>query len=422
MDPCTQDLLRFLDGAPTPWHAVAEFGTRLEAEGWRACPDDRRWEAVPERGYVVRDGGSLIAWRGVDGSAALLEGATVIVAHTDSPALRLKPRGVHGRDGLVRARCEVYGGAILASFTDRPLRLAGRAVLRSDAGSRPVELPFRGALPQAAVHLNREVNEKGLRLDRQEEVVVLLGQEQDEMPPEGDWIQRVVANELRVEPEEVLAWELFAVDGGPAEPFGQDDVFFSSGRIDNLASCHAAIEALRRVEAPWRPMIVALFNHEEVGSSSWSGAAGRFFEDVWQRLAGSDPVPRVASRLWSVDVVHAANPAYERFDEPEHRVAMNAGPALKINANQRYVSDALGSAAFRQACEAAGLAGQTYVHRSDLPCGSTVGPILAAGMGMPAVDLGTPVWAMHSARESAGTADPPRMVALLSAVAGTRTR
>jgi aspartyl aminopeptidase len=416
------DLLDYLDASPTPWHAVASAETRLQAAGFQRLEETARWAlTLGGRYYVTRNGSSLIAF--VLGHGSLAEtGFRIVGAHTDSPGLRLKPRpGLNG-DGLWRLAVEVYGGPILATFADRDLSLAGRVMVRGDAEARLVrfEQPLL-RLPNLAIHMNREVNEQGLKFNRQTELPLLLGLASEGQEAEAK-LRALLADAAQVEAGDILSWELAAYDVQKAALWGANQEFIASGRIDNLASCHAALQALQAATEPAATCVAALFDHEEVGSESPAGAGGSFAADVLNRLclaAGLDDEDRyrvmAASFFISADAAHAYQPNFPNAYEPGHKVMVNGGPVIKTHVGQRYTTHAGTAARFMGLCERAGVPCQQYAHRSDLACGSTIGPILAAQLGIPGVDVGSPMWAMHSVRESAGAQDQAYMIAALGA-------
>lgn len=407
-----QDLLSFIDASPSPWHATAVMSARLRAGGFNELVETEAWKIeAGGRYFVIRGGASLIAF--VAGEAPLAEaGYRMVGAHTDSPGLRLKPHAAHLADGFIRLGVEVYGSPILATFTDRDLSLAGRVHVRTDKGveARLLHVDFPVLrLPNLAIHMNRDVNEQGLRVHRQHELNLLFAVDQGEGP---QGFQRFLDLHSGEHAGEIVSTELIACDTQPGTVWGVRSEFLANSQLDNLASCHAALVALLEVAQPPHTAVAAFFDHEEVGSESARGAAGSFFEDVLGRLAeglaahGSDAArARARSTFLSVDMAHAWNPNYPAAYEPQHRLMVNAGPAIKHNASQRYASDGEGVARFIGWCEAAGVPWQSYVHRSELACGSTIGPLVAARLGITTVDVGAPMWAMHSVRESAGVLD-----------------
>lgn len=418
-----QDLLDFIDASPSPWHAVATCKQRLLAAGFVRLEEFDRWQLeAGGRYFVIRGGSSIIAF--TVGSQPLAEtGLTMIGAHTDSPGLRLKPRPAESAGGLVRLGVEVYGGPILATFADRDLGLAGRVMVRNDVGieSRLVHIdkPLL-RLPNLAIHMNREVNEGGLKFNKQTELPLLLGVGDDAQAADTQF-RRPLADALGVAPENLMTWELAACDTQKGSFWGADGEFIANSQLDNLASCHAALSALLAVDKPGQTCLVALFDHEEVGSESAAGAGGSLVGDVLQRLAGNfaldgEDLRRLLARSYfiSADMAHAWNPNFPSAYEPGHRVLVNAGPVIKHNCNQRYSTGADTAALFMAICEQAGVPCQQYAHRTDLGCGSTIGPIVAARLGIPSVDVGAPMWAMHSIRESAGVIDHADMIAAMT--------
>lgn len=422
-------LLDFIDRSPSPWHAVANVAARLRGAGFTELDERDAWSLRPGSArFTVRDGSSLIALRVGDGDIRR-HGFRVIGAHTDSPGLRVKPHGPQAHGPLSGLGVEVYGAPILATFADRDLTLAGRVIVRGEEARAPRLVHFPGPLlrlPTPAIHLNRKVNEDGLRFDLQEQLPLLLsGLEQGTEP--GAAFRRLLAQPLGVEPDAIRSWELAVADTQPGAFFGPAQEFIADSQLDNLASCHAAVEALLDVRTGFPGVqVLALFDHEEIGSRSYKGAEGSFLCDALQRVAeclglgpGDFRRALASSILFSADMAHAYHPNYPRYYDEHHRVLVNRGPVLKINAGQRYATDARTEADFQRLCEAAGVPGQTYVHRNDLPCGSTIGPISAARLGVRCLDAGNPMWSMHSLRESAGGTDHGYMVRLMGAFLGS---
>lgn len=419
-----QDLLEFIDASPSPWHAVETCKARLEAAGFSPLLETERWQLqVGGRYYVVRGGASIIAF--IVGDKPFAEtGLRLIGAHTDSPGLRIKPKPAEKVGGMLRLGVEVYGGPILATFADRDLALAGRVNVRTADGFASRLIRFDRPmlrLPNLAIHMNREVNEAGLKFNKQTELPLLMGIADGEAAPEKRFRQPI-ADALGVEPDDLLTWELNAYDTQKGSFWGIDQEFVADSQLDNLASCHAALHALITTPQPSATCLVALVDHEEVGSESATGAGGSFVADVVARLAGhagldADDQRRLLARSFfiSTDMAHAWHPNFPAAYEPGHHVQVNAGPVIKSNANQRYSTSAETAARFMAICERAGVPCQQYAHRTDLGCGSTIGPIVAARLGIASVDVGSPMWAMHSIRESAGVLDHGWMTAALTA-------
>ncbi len=418
------DLIDFIDASPSPWHAVASAEARLLAQGYIQLDEGARWQLTAGgRYYVVRGGASIIAF--VLGNRSIAEsGFRIIGAHTDSPGLRLKPKTALSGDGLMRLGIEVYGGPILATFTDRDLSLAGRVVLRNGTKQETRLLRFEQPLlrlPNLAIHMNREVNEQGLKLNKQTELPLILGQLAEGEDADANFRQ-LLSHAVQCDATDLLGFELAAYDVQKGCLWGANKEFIADSQLDNLASCHAALTALIATEQPAATCVTALFDHEEVGSESATGAGGSFITDILNRIrfhARLDEEDRLRamtkSFFISADMAHAYHPNFPSAYEPAHKVRVNSGPVIKTNVNQRYSTNAETAARFISFCETAGVPYQQYAHRSDLGCGSTIGPVVAAQLGISSVDVGSPMWAMHSARESAGAHDHNYMIAALAA-------
>jgi aspartyl aminopeptidase len=416
------DLIKFLDASPSPYHAAHEARRRLAGAGFTEVAVDQGWPPGAGR-YVTVDGGSLFAWVVPEGAAPDTP-FRMLGAHTDSPTLRVKPRPDTGRAGVRQLGVEVYGGPLLNSWLDRDLGLAGRVVLRTADGPltrllrvhRPVL-----RVPQLAIHLQRELNTDGLKLDAQQHLVPIwsLG------PPEDGAFRRFLAAELDVAPADVLSHDLVTYDLAGGTLAGAGEEFVSSARLDNLVCSHATVTALGAVAgqpAPQHVSALALFDYEEIGSEAVTGAAGAWLgrqleRTVLARGGSRDQFLRaVAGSVHvSADMTHATHPNYPDRHEPEHQVALNGGPVVKVSANVSYATDAPTHAAFLLAAEQAGVPVQYFVNRSGVRSGSTIGPLVAAGLAMPTVDVGNPALAMHSARELCGAADPEMLIGALTA-------
>jgi aspartyl aminopeptidase len=416
LDP-TGSLLAFLAASPSPYHAVATAAARLDAAGFKPLDETDAWDDVAGGRYIIR-GGALVAWR-VPAGAPAHAPFRVVGAHTDSPNLRLKPHPDTASMGWRQLAVEVYGGALVNSWLDRDLGLSGRVVL-PDGSVRLllVDRPL-ARVPQLAIHLDREVNERGLLLDKQAHLTPVWG-----LGPSADGdLAAFVAAELDIDVTDVAAFDLMFHDLTPPARLGADGDLIAAARLDNQFSCWAGIEALAGVadDGPVIP-VVCLFDHEEVGSASTTGAAGPLLEIVIDRLVrarGGTAEDRhralVGSICVSADMAHAVHPNYPERHEPGHRPLPNRGPVLKVNANQRYATDATTEVAFTRACDQANVPWQVFVSRNNMPCGSTIGPITATRLGMATVDVGCAQLSMHSARELAGAFDPAYLAAALRA-------
>ena len=415
-------LIEYIDASPSPWHVVTSTIALLEADGYQQLLEKDGWHLKAHgRYYVLRDGASIIAF--VIGNKQLAEtGFHIVAAHTDSPGLRLKPKAAFASHGIAQLGVEVYGGPILATFTDRDLSLAGRVMVRDGNKTTAHNVNLAKSmvrLPNLAIHMNRDVNEKGLVLNKQTGLPLIFGMAADNEQAQLQLLQ-ALADNVKVKPNEIITWDLAIYDSQKGCLWGMQDEFIANSQLDNLASCHAAISALIDNQKSDTTNICALFDHEEVGSESATGASGSFMQDTLSRIFAAmhineeDRLRALAnSFLISCDMAHAFHPNHAASYEPCHHVLVNAGPVIKSNANQRYSTNGATAAQFIRLCDSASVPYQHYAHRSDLGCGSTIGPILAAQLGVPSVDVGNSMWAMHSIRESAGVLDHSYMTTVL---------
>ncbi|MCD2450663.1 M18 family aminopeptidase [Methylicorpusculum oleiharenae] len=420
-----QNLLDFIDVSPSPWHAVNTIQQKLLDCEFVRLNEHERWHLKQGgRYYVIRDDSSIILF--VMGQKPLVEtGFKIIGAHTDSPGLRLKPNPVMGVDNFVRIGVEVYGGPILATFTDRDLSLAGRISYRSDQGISTKLVDFTRPLlrlPNLAIHMNRTVNDDGLKLNKQLELPLLFSLVKDQITPQQQFLT-TLAEQAEVDASAILSWELNVYDTQKGAFWGAEDEFYADSQLDNLASCHAGLTALLndKVLQADATLVCAFFDHEEIGSSTSKGADGSFLSDILQRIGmtaderkGEEYQRALASSFMiSADMAHAYQPNFPMAYEPDHKVLVNHGPVIKVNANHRYATNSVSEALFASWCEAVNVRYQKYAHRTDLPCGSTIGPLTSARLGINTVDVGNPMWAMHSLRESAGVEDHAAIIEVM---------
>jgi aspartyl aminopeptidase len=421
------DFIRFLDASPTPYHAASEIASELARAGFGLLEEGAAWNVQPgTRGYVLR-GGSILAF--VAGTSPPWEsGFVALGAHTDSPNLRLKPSPDLTHAGYRQLAIEVYGGVLLTTWLDRDLGLAGRVAL---AGGRHELVRLDGApfrLPNLAIHLNRDVNKEGLTVNPQTHLSPVLGLESSGGTAS---VLELVAAALAgtasagATPADIVGFDLCLFDAQGATQGGASGELISSARLDNLGSCHPIVKALVDAgDAGRTTRVIALHDHEEVGSQSASGARSRLLEGLLERLvtgypgAPADALQRALSRTLfvSADMAHAVHPNYADKHDKLHRPLLGGGPVIKVNANQSYATDGIAQGAFVEACRAEGVKPQLFVSRNDQPCGSTIGPITAARLGVRALDVGNPMLAMHSCRETAGSADPALMRKVLRRV------
>lgn len=408
-----QQLCQFLDNSPTPFHATSQLSQLLEAEGFTGLSESDVWDLQPGgRYYVTRNGSSIIAW--VQGQRDLAEqGLRMLGAHTDSPCLKAKPQADLYEHNSWRLGVEVYGGALLNPWFDRDLSLAGRVHYLSDNDTVKEALidcrcPI-GTIPSLAIHLDREANSKR-SVNAQTQLPVLLA---SGGKSEHDSLEALLFSQLAAtghQAERILDHELFFYDTQPAAVIGFKGDFIASARLDNLLSCFVGAKSLiaSAEEASANGSLLICSDHEEVGSGSAAGAAGPFLPQVLQRLL---PDPEAFARamhqsvLISTDNAHALHPSHADKMDSNHSPKINAGPVIKVNANQRYASNSETQALFRRLCGLCEIPVQNFVMRSDMACGSTIGPITATSLGIKTLDVGLPTYGMHSIRELAGSRD-----------------
>ena len=427
-----QDLCDYLNASPSPFHAVAETIRRLASAGFTPLDERAEWSLRPgDARYVTRSDASIIAFR-VGRRSPVETGFRIVGAHTDSPNLRLKPHVATGREGYAQLAIEVYGGVLLHTWLDRDLGLAGRLVVEQPDGTLSRHVARLHApvcrVPSLAIHLDREVNDKGLVLNKQQHLAPLFALGDPETSAAR--VLAELAASCQVDPAQIRGFDVGLYDVNPATLGGLDESFLFGARLDNLASCHAATSALAAAGTDSESTrLVALFDHEEVGSASAQGAAGTFLRDVLTRIVEctdpSEPGRRggfaramAQSYCVSADMAHAVHPNYVDRHEPKHMPRLGSGPVIKTNVQQRYATDALSAAKFRQLCRDADVAFQDFVTRTDLACGSTIGPITATGLGIATVDVGNPMLSMHSTREMCGASDVGQMLAVMGRLFG----
>ncbi len=405
-----QQLLDFLNRSPSPFHATGSMLERFVAAGYQVLNERDSWSLVPGERYVVtRNASSIVAFTlPID---PVEPGFRMLGAHTDSPCLKIKSQPDQTNKGYLRLGVEMYGGAILTTWFDRDLSIAGRVSYQSCEGTVEHALVnFEravGIIPNLAIHLNREVN-KGVTINTQTNLPVLLMQLAD---GEKQSFAQLLLDQLERQgikgAEQILEHECFLYDTQPAAMLGVNEDFIASARLDNLLSCYIGMQSLLSAEEAV-PSLLVCNDHEEVGSMSASGAQGPFLQSVLKRIAGSEERYQqmlAASMMISCDNAHGIHPNYSSYHDDNHAPLLNAGPVIKLNANQRYATNSETSAWFRWVCQQADVPVQSFIMRSDLACGSTIGPITAAELGVRTLDVGVPQFAMHSIREMAGTKD-----------------
>ncbi len=401
-------LTRFLDSSTSPFHAVNNARELLLAHGFNEIAGKDSWVDRSDRNFFVRDG-SIVAW--IETSDLPYEnGFRLIGAHTDSPNLRLKPIQQRASNIVEQLSIETYGSPLLNSWLDRDLGISGRVIVQKDSLE---EILFSSEkaicrVPQLAIHLDRNINEKGLKLNPQTQLSPIWADSDLESRSFNEWL----ASQLSVATSAIVSWDLMLHDAQQSNLLGAGSEWLASGRIDNLVSCFAAIAALAQIDKSElaKTPIVCLFDHEEVGSVSSVGASGNFLSNTLNRIMSNLSIESRAIALEnslcaSVDGAHATHPNYPERHDLDHIIKLNEGIVIKRNANQRYATDAVGEAVAKQICVDNEIPYQIFANRSDLSCGSTIGPTNAANLGVRTIDLGIPQLSMHSAREMCGVKD-----------------
>ena len=419
----TREMLDFIHGCPTSAHAAAQASGLLEKAGFLRLNEGDSWDIHPGlKGYVVRGSSSLAAFR--IGTLPPEEvGFRAIGAHADSPCLRLKPHALYKNEGYLMLGVEVYGGALLASWTDRDLSIAGRMLIEKDGQKEVVLVDVKRPVcrvPQVAIHLNREVNDKGLLLDKQKHMPPILGLADENFDKAS--LQALLAEAADVDEDAIIDFTLDLYDTQLPCIGGINNEFYFSPRIDNLAGCFGAIQAL--VHAPEQDRttsVIALFDNEEIGSRSHVGAESTLLDAVFERICLKSPQPRenllrALSRtvLVSSDGAHAVHPNYADMHDNHHRPLLNGGPVIKVHAGLKYATTAETKAHFIDCARRAQVPFQIYANRSDLKSGSTIGPISSTRLGVSTVDVGVPMLSMHSIREMGGVEDIRLMILALA--------
>lgn len=412
----TEKLLSFIDASPVNFLAVRNVCNTLLDNGFVQLHAEEALKDLPEKFFITKNNSAVFAFH-LGRQSMADAGFRIIAAHSDSPTFRIKPNAeMVGEGGLLRLNTEAYGGAILNTWFDRPLSLAGRVILRSADALNPqtrllnIKRPLL-VIPNLAIHFNRQVND-GVKLSKQKDMLPILGYVNDRLEADG-LLVRLIANELQIEKEQIIDFDLYLYDTTPACLVGLNNEFISSGRLDDLSMVHAGMEAMTAESAkPEATKVLAIFDNEETGSGTKQGAGSNFLMSLIQRIVlaqgGSlDDYYRSVEKAFmvSADNAHGFHPNYAEKYDPTNHALLGGGPVIKINAAQKYATDAMSAAVFQQICERAGVPCQRFVNSSDIAGGSTLGNILTSSIAINGVDMGNPVLAMHSVRELASAAD-----------------
>ena len=412
----TEKLLGFIDASPVNFLAVRNVCNTLLDNGFVQLHAEEALKDLPDKFFITKNNSAVFAFH--MGRQSMADaGFRIIAAHSDSPTFRIKPNAeMVGEGGLLRLNTEAYGGAILNTWFDRPLSLAGRVIIRSADALNPqtrllnIKRPLL-VIPNLAIHFNRQVND-GVKLSKQKDMLPILGYVNDRLEADG-LLVRLIANELQIEKEQIIDFDLYLYDTTPACLVGLNNEFISSGRLDDLSMVHAGMEAMTAESAkPEATKVLAIFDNEETGSGTKQGAGSNFLMSLIQRIVlaqgGSlDDYYRSVEKAFmvSADNAHGFHPNYAEKYDPTNHALLGGGPVIKINAAQKYATDAMSAAVFQQICERAGVPCQRFVNSSDIAGGSTLGNILTSSIAINGVDMGNPVLAMHSVRELASAAD-----------------
>ncbi|MCG7199893.1 M18 family aminopeptidase [Marinobacter pelagius] len=404
-----KDLIEFLNDSPTPWHAVSTMKSRLDAAGFEQLDEREDWSLDRNRGYyVIRNGSSIVAFRTGTNDVST-GGIRMVGAHTDSPCLKVKPNPELRRKGYFQLGVEVYGGVLLNPWFDRDLSLAGRVTLLNEAGEvQDVLVDFRkpvAFIPSLAIHLDREANSNRSINAQTDLPPVLMQVPEEDTTSFAELLSQQVAAETGIKARKVLGYELSFYDAQRAEFVGLRNEFIASARMDNLLSCYIGLQSLIHATGDEAALLVCN-DHEEVGSMSAEGAQGPFLTAVLDRWCGDGKARAIAhSMMISADNAHGVHPNFLDKHDENHGPLLNQGPVIKVNHNQRYATNSRSAALYRHISDELGLPHQTFVVRSDMGCGSTIGPLTAGNLGVTTLDIGVPQFGMHSIRELIGAED-----------------
>ncbi|MFH2124192.1 MAG: M18 family aminopeptidase [Pseudomonadota bacterium] len=416
-DRFIQDFFEFLQASPTPFHAVFSMAAKLRESGFQELCETQTWELHPGSSYfIIRDNGALAAFT-LASSDAQDQGFRIMGAHTDSPALQIKPLAGKTSLSFFQLGVEVYGGPLLSTWFDRELSIAGRVVCRTTEGALlTLLIDFKRPLaiiPSLAIHFDREAN-NGHPINKQKELVPILSQitEGESLNLSSILTEQIKKEHSNIKVEAIMSFDLFCYDCQPPSFLGLGNEFITASRLDNLLSCFvgysAMLEALKDRKADNNRLLICN-NHEEIGSLTASGAKGLFLHSILGRIM---PDPTIRERTLrrsffiSMDNAHGVHPNFSDKSEPEHMPLLNHGPVIKSNANQSYATTSISGAIYKTIATEAGVSTQDFVMRSDMACGSTIGPHTSALLGIPTIDIGAPTLAMHSIRELTGSHDP----------------
>ena len=403
-----KELIGFLESSPSTFHVVSNMAAALEKAGFRELREEGRFSLRPgDSCYVVRGGSSIIA---LCVPVTRFSSMHIVSAHTDSPCFKVKPEPVDtGSGSYSTLNVETYGGLTLNSWFDRPLSIAGRAFTRTDEGISCRLVDFGRDLlciPSLAIHQNRNVND-GVKISVQKEMRPLFSTDLDK----GLFLD-LLSRELEVGSRDILDWDLYLYNRTSPCIWGADDEFISAARLDDLMCAHAAFRALVETRPADSLSMIALFDNEEVGSSSRQGALSDFLANTCDRILGAlgydgeeKCMIAASSMVVSADNAHALHPNYPEKCDPTNRPVMNKGVVIKYAANQKYTTDGYTAAYLKDLMDRNGIPYQVFVNNSDVTGGSTLGNLSIRRLSIPSIDVGLAQLAMHSSYETAGVED-----------------
>ena len=416
MSHLLEDFKKFLDHSPTSWHAAQEIGNRLAAVDFTPLEEGEKWNLEPGKRYFIQRDGFVCAFTL---PKTLPKKIVILASHTDSPALKLKPRPEIQKDNMTLFETEVYGSPILSSWFNRDLALAGRVLFKTPSNTIEEKLIWLDQyplfIPQLALHLDKEAQEKGLVIDKQEHLKPIFTLNSDQK----NILEELIKKQLGV--STLFSFDLLLVPMEEARFVGLQGEMISSYRLDNLASAHACSAAMASATLGDTLQMALFWDHEEIGSNTVDGAESPALADILKRISIGISLPeeemirlKTFSLCVSVDVSHAFNPNFSAKYDPEHKCLLGKGIALKYNANRKYATDAKTAAIIHHVCEQEKIPCQSFTSHSNISSGSTVGPIVAQNLGIPTVDIGCPILSMHSAREVMAAQDHLDMCKLLT--------
>lgn len=420
-----ESLLKFMDDSPCNFLAVKTIKGILNENGFEEKLLTDKITAQPgEKFYVTKNDSAIFAFK-IGKKSPVETGFRIVAAHSDSPCFRIKPNAeMYGEGGIVRLNTEVYGGPILYTWFDRPLSIAGRVIVKGDNALKPVSRTVKFDRPllcisHLAIHFNRAVNE-GNRLSKQKDMLPIIAKFNEKLES-NNLLLNMVAAELKVTVEDIIDFDLMLYDTEKACLFGVNNEFISCGRLDDLSMVHAAITAITESTSEDATCVAAIFDNEETGSGTKQGAGSPVLTNVLHRIIEAqggnyDDLSRAVAQSFmiSADNAHAFHPNYGEKYDPTNHPQMGDGPCIKINANCKYMSDAHSAAIFKSLCIEAGSPYQYFVNHSDVAGGSTLGNILTSQMDIEGVDVGNPLLAMHSVRETASVEDHLNMTKVMT--------